>query len=71
MKKSFDNEGWLVLTRAIGQGITIYDKETNEEILRITLNDVRYNYLAKLGFKGNQRYAILRDEVNPRIVKGY
>jgi hypothetical protein len=29
VNQNFDNNGWLVLTRAIGQGITIYDKETN------------------------------------------
>lgn len=61
-----DENGWLVLTRAIGQGIQVFDRKTGEKVMTISVNDVRWNAVARLGFKADERYCIVRDEIADR-----
>ena len=58
--------GWLVLTRAIGQGISIVDTETGEKILEISINDIKCDVVTRFGFKADKRYAVLRNEITDR-----
>lgn len=58
-----EENGWLVLTRAVGQGIQVYDRKTGEKVMTISVNDVRWNSVTRLGFKADERYCIIRDEI--------
>lgn len=54
--------GFLVLSRAVGQGITIIDNRTGESI-QIFLNDVKFNSVGRLAFQAPRHYSIVRNEI--------